>query len=103
MSYEVEISAIVPVVRLFDSSGKLARRYVEMLERTGRSFELVYVLDGEHAGFLEQITRLAESDVRIRLVQLAKSFGEASALTAGFASTTGKVILTLPAYAQVEI
>lgn len=36
-------------------------------------------------------------------MQLAKNFGEASALTAGFASTTAAIILTLPAYSQVDV
>jgi glycosyltransferase involved in cell wall biosynthesis len=102
MSEQIDISAIVPVVRLVDRSEGLVHRYIEVLEKTGRPFELVYVLDGEHVGLLKQLTDLATRERRIRIVQLAKNFGEASALTAGFACTTGETILTLPAYAQVE-
>lgn len=103
MSERMDISAIVPVVKLADTSGDLVHQYLGALEQTGRRFELVYVLDGEHVELLKQLTDLATTEHRIRIVQLAKNFGEASALTAGFAFTTGKVILTLPAYAQVEI
>lgn len=103
MSTNVELSAVVPVVKLFDRSGSLIRHYLEVLERTGKRFELVYVLDGEHVELLKQLMDVAMADRRVRVVQLAKNFGEASALTAGFASTSGDVIMTLPAYAQVEI
>lgn len=102
MSEQVEISAIVPVIRLVDSGGRLIRQYLEVLEGTGRRFELVYVLDGEHEDFLEQLCAVAASDPRVRIIQLAKNFGEASALTAGFENTNGPIVLTLPAYAQVE-
>lgn len=102
MSNEVQISAIVPVVKLVDRSGRLVREYLDALEGTGRSFELVYVLDGEQGEILEQLCALATSDPRVRVIQLAKNFGEASALTAGFESTRAPVVLTLPAYAQVE-
>lgn len=103
MSEQIEISAIVPVIELVDSTGNLVRQYLEALDQTGKRFELVYVLDGEHVGTLKYLTEIASNEHRLRIVQLAKNFGEASALTAGFACTTGKVILTLPAYAQVEI
>lgn len=102
MNSAPDISAIIPVVKLLDESGNLLRSYIEVLEGTSRRFEIVYVLDGEHAAFLEKVRAIAAEDGRIRIIQLAKSFGEASALTAGFASTSGAVVLTLPAYAQIE-
>ncbi|MGH8195593.1 MAG: glycosyltransferase [Woeseiaceae bacterium] len=103
MSEQIEISAIVPVIELVDPTGNLVRQYLEALDQTGKQFELVYVLDGKHVGTLKHLTEIASNEHRLRIVQLAKNFGEASALTAGFACTTGKVIMTLPAYAQVEI
>lgn len=102
MSENIELSAIVPVCDLFDTTGELARAYLELMKQTGKRFELVYVLDGEHVKLLEQITRVAASDERVRIVQLAKNFGEATALAAGFAYTSGDIILTLPAYSQVQ-
>src|SRR5690606_40508701 len=102
MNDNVDISAIVPVVKLVDPGGRLVRQCLEVLECTGRPFELVYVLDGEHEEVLEQLWAVARSEPRLRVIQLAKNFGEASALTAGFENTRGSVVLTLPAYAQVE-
>ena len=102
MNHDVELSVIVPVCELFDSSGDLAKAYLDELSQTGRQFELVYVLDGEHTDVLRGLNELAAGDARLRIVQLAKNFGEATALTAGFAYTSGATILTLPAYKQLE-
>lgn len=102
MSQDVELSVIVPVCDLFDNSGALARKYLDDLSQTGRPFELVYVLDGEHADVLQELNELAGDDARLRIVQLTKNFGEATALAAGFAYTSGETILTLPAYQQLK-
>ena len=102
MSTQPDISVIVPVIKLVDPGGRLIRQYLQILEQTGKTFELVYVMDGEHEGFLQQLSAIAASEARVRIIELAKNFGEASALTAGFENTTGDVVLTLPAYAQVK-
>jgi glycosyltransferase involved in cell wall biosynthesis len=97
-----EISAVVPVIDRYDDSGELASAYLEALEATGKNFELIFVLDGRHERLGEKLLKLAEGEKRLRILQLAKSFGEAAALTAGVEQTTGDIILTLPAYFQVD-
>jgi glycosyltransferase involved in cell wall biosynthesis len=102
MSNNITVSAIVPVSDRYDDSGSLARDYLEALTKTGRDFELVFVLDGKHSDLGDQLVDLAENDSRLRIIQLAKSFGEATALSAGIENTKGDIVLTLPAYYQVD-
>ncbi len=102
MNATIELSAIVPVGKRHDVTGSLASEYMEVLVATGKRFELVFVLDGEHEEYADQVAKLGESDERVRIIQLAKNFGEAAALTAGFAVTSGSIILTLPAYYQID-
>ena len=102
MNEQLEISAVVPVVKLVDKSKALINEYLDVLEQTGKSFELIYVLDGKHEDVLQQLKAISANEPRLRIIQLAKHFGEASALTAGFSCATGEVVLTLPAYSQVE-
>ena len=101
MSERVQISAIVPVCDLIADGVGLVQEYIDALQATNKSFELVYVLDGPHQRFVEELSGLASTDKRIRIIQLAKTFGEAAALSAGFEYTSGEVVLTLPAYPQV--
>jgi glycosyltransferase involved in cell wall biosynthesis len=98
----VQISAIVPVCELYEEGVVLVNEYLEVLEATGKRFELVYVLDGAHRNLIADLSELAATDKRIRIIQLAKTFGEAAALSAGFECTNGAIVLTLPAYAQVR-
>lgn len=102
MTEDSLISAIVPVGFRFEKSDALARDYLAALEETGRNFELVFVLDGKHDKLSNELCDLAADNTRLRVIQLAKSFGEATALSAGIENTKGDVVLTLPAYYQVE-
>jgi hypothetical protein len=63
---------------------------------------MVYVLDGSRSAEREQLLSLSDSHERLKIVQLGKSFGEATALMTGFLHSTGAKILTLPAYFQIE-
>jgi glycosyltransferase involved in cell wall biosynthesis len=102
MTNKIEISAVVPVGGRFDKTGSLVREYLDALKKTGKKFELVYVLDGEYAEFSNQLITLAANEDKLRIIQLAKSFGEATALSAGFEHTAGAIVLTLPAYYQIN-
>ncbi|MEM8942535.1 MAG: glycosyltransferase [Pseudomonadota bacterium] len=102
MKDQTEISAIVPVSDRFDESGDLARQYLEALDQTGRDFELIYVLDGRRAVLSEKLDMLAQSDSRLRILQLARTFGESTALSAGIEAAHGKLLVSLPAYFQIE-
>jgi glycosyltransferase involved in cell wall biosynthesis len=102
MTNNIEISAVVPVGDRLDATGLLASEYLEALNATNAVFELVYVLDGRQTALREQLVKLAAEDSRLKIIQLAKSFGESAALTAGFENTSGEIVLTLPAYHQVQ-
>ena len=102
MSDNKKVSAIVPVSERYDNSGSLARNYLDALKATGRDFELVFVLDGKHSSLCDRLLELAGSESRLRIIQLAKNFGEATALSAGIEHTEGDIVLTLPAYYQVD-
>jgi glycosyltransferase involved in cell wall biosynthesis len=102
MSNAVSLSAIVPVTDRYDKTGSLVHEYLDALKSTGRDFELVYVLDGNRSDLVGQLVSLSEESRQLRIIQLAKSFGEAIALSAGIEHTAGETILTLPAYHQIE-
>jgi glycosyltransferase involved in cell wall biosynthesis len=97
-----EISAVVPVVDRYERGAELAQEYLDALKETGKEFELIFVLDGRHEELGESLLKLTEENKNLRILQLAKSFGEAAAMTAGIEESSGEIIMTLPAYYQVE-
>ncbi len=102
MNQPVEISAIVPVGQRYDDVRELYQEYKSGLELSGRKHEIIYVLDGHLEAALEQLKLLQAEGERIKIIKLGKRFGEATALTAGFDKSSGDIILTLPAYYQVD-
>ncbi len=102
MSNHIEVSVIIPVSERFDDVPALYHDYKNALQASGYSYEFVYVLDGEFPDVLAALKTLRDQGEQITIIQLAKWFGEATALTAGFEHSSGEMILTLPAYYQVE-
>lgn len=102
-SNPVELSGIVVVGNRKDDLAALAREYWDALKATGRSFELLFVLDGSQLDAMKELDRVRSRDsLPIRVIQLSRSFGEATALMCGTDNANGETILTLPAYYQVE-
>lgn len=99
---EIEISAIVPVGSRHTTASVLFHEYREALAATGQSYELVFVLDGPQSDFYNGLRNLLDAGEQFTVVGLSRSFGESTALMAGLEHSAGRVILTLPAYHQVE-
>jgi glycosyltransferase involved in cell wall biosynthesis len=102
MSSETEISAIVPVSQRHQDIADLAKDYISALENLGRPFEIIFVIDGDKPAVFETLKKQAADEKRVRIVRFAKNFGEATAVSAGFRLSTGEIIVTLPAYYQIE-
>lgn len=101
MSNDVSVSAIVPVTQRTEDLTHLAKDYVAVLDSLEQDFEILFIVDGDKRRIFESLQELAATDERIRIVKFAKSFGDATAIAAGFHYSTGQVVLTLPAHYQV--
>jgi glycosyltransferase involved in cell wall biosynthesis len=97
-----DVSVVIPVSERFDPIVPLYRQYKAVLEARGGRYEFIYVLDGEQPKLAGELTRLQLQGEPIRVVSLARWFGEATALSLGFQEAAADVVLTLPAYRQIE-
>lgn len=91
----VDVSVLVPVMNEVDTVLELSARVAAVLDRLGRSFEIVFVDDGSTDGTVRQVRAAHERDPRVKLVRLRRNFGKAAALSAGFDHCTGQVIITM--------
>jgi glycosyltransferase involved in cell wall biosynthesis len=98
----VDFSVVVPISERHDDLGDLYRAFGSELSRLGRSYEFIFVIDGEFRDAFEKLQRLKKENKSIRIIQFQKRLGEAAALSAGFSRATGKQIMTLSPYFQVE-
>ena len=81
MTSEIDVSAIVPVAQRTQEISELAEEYIAVLDATGKSFEILFIIDGDKPAAFDSLQELAASDKRVRLVKFAKAFGEATAVS----------------------
>ena len=65
-------------------------------------YEFIVVLDGPRPEVAATLQRLLERGESLIVISLTKRFGEATALMAGFQRASGRVIVTAPAYHQIQ-
>lgn len=96
------ISVIVPVTERYDDVGEMYREYKEALSQTGREFEFIYVVEGNFQKAYLELKALKEAGAKLTLIKHSRTFGEAIAIHSGFLHASGGIIMTLPAYHQVD-
>ena len=96
------LSIIVPVGARQSDIVDLFTGYARGVDATGLNAEFIFVLDGPRPGTDEALRGLAQQDKRISIVSLNRSVGEATALMVGFEHSKGDIIVTLPAYHQID-
>ena len=102
MSSKIKLSVVIPVLQRTDNLEELFAGYDSALDKLSLSHEVIFVVDGGGGDAFEQLKVLKGDSKKFSIVLLAKHFGESTALMAGFGQAKGDLILTLPAYHQIE-
>lgn len=96
----VEVSVVVPVYNETGNLPELLERLQSVLEKTGKTHEIVFVDDGSTDGSLALLSDLAAKHSSVGVVELQCNFGQHAAVFAGLAATSGEAIVTLDADLQ---
>lgn len=99
---ELSVIIIISETQKYDNISELHQIYKKNIEEFEPDYEFIYVTDSDSPKVVKELTALCNTDETIRLVKLGRWFGFATALNVGFEHSTGKVILTLPAYQQIS-
>jgi glycosyltransferase involved in cell wall biosynthesis len=91
----VTLSVVVPLYNEAGSAVELARRVAAVMEKLGRSWELVAVDDGSDDGTGKILRELAAAEPRIRAYALPRRRGQTAALRAGLSRARGEIVVTL--------
>ncbi len=98
------LSVIIPISERCDAIEEIYQEYRKGLNRLETPYEMIFIVDGDFPGeyaFLKELKKSMEENLSI--VKLSRTFGEATAISEGFSVARGELILTLPAYHQVEV
>jgi undecaprenyl-phosphate 4-deoxy-4-formamido-L-arabinose transferase len=97
----VRVSVVVPVFDEEKNLPELVSRLRAVMDGTGEPYELVFVDDGSRDDSLAVLKQAAAAQPdRIRVLELARNFGQHQAILAAFESVTGDVVVTLDADLQ---
>jgi glycosyltransferase involved in cell wall biosynthesis len=95
------ISVVVPVVERADDLVTVYRTFAGVLDQRGQPYEFLFVFDGRFVPPPELLA-LGQNQHPVRVLRFAREFGETAALRLGIERSRGELILTLPAYFQVQ-
>jgi glycosyltransferase involved in cell wall biosynthesis len=97
---QLGISVVVPVYNEEESLLPLYEALRSALDRTGRSFEIIFVDDGSRDGSFTVLQALHERDSHVRAIRFRRNFGKTPALVAGFTHARGEIVFTMDADLQ---
>jgi glycosyltransferase involved in cell wall biosynthesis len=95
------VSIVVPVVERADALMAVYHAFAHELEVRPEDFEFIFIFDGRFTPPAELLA-VARENPSVRLLRFARSFGETAALRLGIEKSRGDLVITLPAYFQVQ-
>ena len=95
-----EISVVTPVYNEEDSVERLVVEVGAVLDEMRRPAEIIAVDDGSTDDSFARLSALRAREPRLRIVRLARNYGQTAALSAGIQHARGDVVVTLDADLQ---
>lgn len=92
------VSLIVPAYNEAGNIEPVLRQIAQVC--SGPSFEIIAVNDGSTDATFEEMKAFAQTDRRIRVINLKRNFGQTAALSAGIDNSKGEIIIPLDADGQ---
>jgi polyisoprenyl-phosphate glycosyltransferase len=90
-----DISVVIPVYNDKDVLTELYCRLNRGLKKISPNYEIIFIDDGSSDGSIEVLQDLQFADHRIRIIRLARNFGQANAIAAGMEQSQGEFIVIM--------
>src|SRR5205807_2468194 len=94
------LSVVIPLYNEGDNLEPLIAELGPVLDSLGRSAEIVAIDDGSTDGSFERLAALVAREPRLRVVRLARNYGQTAALAAGIEHARGGIIISMDADLQ---
>src|SRR6266568_7220426 len=91
----MDISVVIPIYNEAEGLPALYRALSETLEHLPQSTEIVFVDDGSKDGSAAVLDEFGAADPRVRVLHLARNYGQTAALMAGFQNSSGDVVIPM--------
>lgn len=94
---KVTISIVVPMYNEADNATLVLSRIKKVLEKTGKTYEIIPVNDGSTDRTHEILEGMAKRDSTIKVVSYPNNIGRGKALREGFQQARGSIIVSIDA------
>jgi glycosyltransferase involved in cell wall biosynthesis len=96
----MDISIVIPVYNEVEALPQVFRTLKDVLDRLGKSAEILFVDDGSRDGSGSLLDELSQSDARVQVLHLRRNYGQTAAMMAGFQHCIGDVIIPMDSDGQ---
>ena len=92
----MKYSIVIPVYNSEDSLEELYTRISETLKKNGHEFEVIFVDDFSNDNSWDRLLKIKSANLKsVKLIRLAKNYGQHNATFCGFKYTTGERVITI--------
>lgn len=95
-----EVSIVIPVYNEEENIPVLASALVDVMEKTGHSYEAIFVNDGSTDGSGLVLKKLCTENPNFKTIKFKRNAGQTAAMDAGFKAARGKFVVSMDADLQ---
>ena len=95
MEDNLNLSIVVPLFNEEDSVLLLYQKIRNASNLVGSNYEIIFVDDGSQDRTYNLLREIRKADSRVKVIRFRKNYGQTAAMTAGFQTAQGQVVVSL--------
>lgn len=95
MHNEIFYSAVIPIYDEEKNIAELYSRLTKVLTALNKPYEIIYVNDGSADDSINILHKIADSDKKVKIIDLSRNFGHQIAISAGISFASGKAVIVM--------
>lgn len=92
---EIELTVVLPTYNEQENIPELYRRLTQTLKFLSGNYELIFINDGSTDGSIDLLSKLRESDKKVKIINFSRNFGHQAAVSAGIDYSRGKAVVLM--------
>jgi len=96
----MDLSIIIPLYNESESIVELNSSIIDVISNSKINYEIIYIDDGSKDNSWDKILEISTNNSKIQGYKFLKNYGKSMALSAGFSSAKGNIVITMDADLQ---
>ena len=96
----MDLSIVIPLYNESESIVELNSSIIHVLSNSKINYEIIYIDDGSKDNSWDKILEISTNNSKIQGYKFLKNYGKSMALSAGFSSAKGNIVITMDADLQ---